>query len=267
MNLQTVEDKQKIGNVMSSPVVTADLDMNLVGAVQIMVSKGNGNLALINGEKVVGILTERELLRHLALNKSIPNKKLRYILSQKFVKPTPNTSIVEAAKTIISEKARLLVFHDTRKISASHLIGIITASDIWRAFLKIGKDYNPSIERSMTNKVFEVRSDSPILSAVKLMLRKRIGSVIVTSGRSSYAILIERDLHNRILSEHVDIEETICRYCSYPVVSATLGVGAGGAGKIMAKNKIKRLPLVEKDCKIVAMVTARDLVEAYREGL
>ena len=76
----------------------------------------------------------------------------------------------------------------------------------------------------------------------------------------------QRDLLNSVLSEDVDIEERVGAYCRYPVVTAKLGIGAKDAGKIMLKNKIKRLPLVDKDSKIVAMVTARDLVEAYQEG-
>jgi CBS domain-containing protein len=44
-----------------------------------------------------------------------------------------------------------------------------------------------------------------------------------------------------------------------------MGIGAKDAAKIMFSHKIKRLPLTKRD-QVVAMVTARDLVEAFQRG-
>jgi CBS domain-containing protein len=132
-----------------------------------------------------------------------------------------------------------------------------------KAFLQT--DRNPSIEGAMTNRVFTVRPDNTILVAAKMMLKRGIGSVVVTANGSPYGIFTERDLLNRVLGEHVDIEDRVGAYCTHPVVTARLGIGAKDAGKMMFAHKIKRLPLANGD-KIVAMVTARDLVEAFQRG-
>ncbi len=253
----------KVGDFMSSPVVAVRPDTNFVDAVQMMILKGIGNLVVVEGEKVDGIITERELLQHLVLNKTVPNKQVRYVLTQKFTKITPETSILEAAKTMIFKKARLLVFRKDRRTGADQLAGIITASDIVRAFLHT--DRNPSIESAMTNKIYALRPDNTILAAAKMMLKKGIGSVVVTANGSPYGIFTERDLLNRVLGEHADIEDKVGRYCTYPVVTAEIGIGAKDAAKLMHAHKIKRLPLT-KGGNIVAMVTARDLVEAFQRG-
>src|SRR5581483_8080659 len=143
MKLQT-ENDLKAGDFMSSPVVTANPGMHLVDAIQIMLLKSIGNLVVADGEKVVGILTERELLQYLALNITLPNKELKYVLTQKFTRITPETDISNAAKTMISKKGRLLVFQKDKVIGAEQLVGILTASDIVRAYLKTSR--NPSIE-------------------------------------------------------------------------------------------------------------------------
>jgi signal-transduction protein with cAMP-binding, CBS, and nucleotidyltransferase domain len=98
-----------------------------------------------------------------------------------------------------------------------------------------------------------------------MMLKKGIGSVVVSANGSPYAIFTERDLLNRVLGEHVDIEDKVGSHCTHPVVTARLGIGAKDAAKIMFSRKIKRLPLT-KGGKVVAMVTARDLVEAFQRG-
>ncbi len=246
---------------MSSPVITAHPDTRFSDAVQTMLLKGIGNIVVTEGEKVEGILTEREMLLHLALNKAIPDKQIKYVLTQKVARVTPSTEVLEAARTMISKKARLLVFQKDRRTGVSdRLIGIITASDIVRALLK--SKSNPSIEGAMANKIVTLQPDSTILSAVKTMLKKGIGSVVISVNGPPYAMFTERDLLNRILGENVDRLEKVGGYCTTPVITAKLGIGAKEAGKLMLRHRIKRLPLTRYG-KIVAMVTARDLVEAY----
>jgi CBS domain-containing protein len=257
MKQQAEEQHLKVGDFMSSPVVTVGPGTNFVDAVQMMILKGIGNLAVAEGDKVQGVITERELLQHLVLNKTVPNKQVRYIMTQKFTKITPETGILEAAKIMISKKARLLVFRKDK------LVGIITASDIVRAFLET--DRNPPIESAMTNKIFKLKPGNTILAAAKIMFKKGIGSVIVTANGAPYAIFTERDLLNRVLGEHVDIEDKVGAYCTHPVVTAKLGIGAKDAAKVMFSHKIKRLPLTKGD-EVVAMVTAKDLVEAFQRG-
>jgi len=263
MKLKTQYKKElKVAKFMSSPVVTARPDMPLTDAVQLMLSNSIGNLVVVDGEKVLGILTEREFLQYLALNKSMPNKQLKYVLTQRFTKVTPNTDIMVAAKTMMSKRARLLVFQKD-KLGSDHLTGIITASDILRALLKTSD--NPSIEDTMTKKIFSVKPDSTVLSAVKLMLKKGIGSVVVSVDGQPRAIFTERDMLNKVVGSNADIEESVGAFCTYPVLTAKLGISAKQAGRLMIKHKIKRLPLVS-DKDIVAMITARDLVEAYQRG-
>lgn len=246
---------------MSAPVITASPDTRFSDAVQTMLLKGIGNIVVLEGEKVVGIVTEREMLMHLALDKTIPDKQIRFVLTQKVAKITPATDILDAARTMISKKARLLVFEkDTRTGVSDKLAGIITASDLVRALLK--SKSNPKIEGAMANKAVSLQPDSTILNAVKTMLKKGIGSVVVSTNGPPYAIFTERDLLNRVLGEKVDIEEKVGGYCTSPIVTAKLGIGAKDAGKLMIKHKIKRLPLTRYG-KVVAIVTARDLVEAY----
>ncbi|HEX2013981.1 MAG TPA: CBS domain-containing protein [Nitrososphaera sp.] len=263
MKQQVEERHLRVGNFMSSPVVTVRPETAFVDAIRMMILKGIGNLVVAEGERVDGIITERELLQYLVLNKTIPNKQVKYILTKKFTKLAPETSILEAAKTMISKKTRLLVFRKDKRTGTDQLTGIVTASDIVRAFFQT--DRNPSIESAMTNRIFTLKPTSTILAAAKIMLKKGIGSVVATTNGPPYAIFTERDLLNRVLSEHVDVEEKLGAYCTHPLVTAKQGIGAKDAAKIMLSHKIKRLPLT-KGKEVVAMVTARDLVEAFQRG-
>ncbi len=60
------------------------------------------------------------------------------------------------------------------------------------------------------------------------------------------------------------LEEKIGDHCTSPLITATYGIRANDAATVMADNRIKRLPLL-KAGKLFAMVTARDLVDAFRK--
>lgn len=262
MPLRTKKRKLRASDFMSSPVVRISSKTNFLDAIRLMVGKRIGNIVVVDDKKKVsGILTEREILQYLALNKTIPNKQVKYILTRNFAKVEPDTTVLTAAETMIRRKTRLLVFQKHKTTKADRLVGILTASDLLRAFLET--DRNPSIRAAMTNRVITIHPNNTILNAAKLMFKKRIGSVIVTSDGSPYGIFTERDLLNKVIGQDVDIDEKVGQYCSIPVVTADVGIRANEAGRLMFAHKIKRLPLI-KGGRIAAMVTARDLVEAFQ---
>lgn len=72
-----------------------------------MADKGIGNLVVVEDlAGPVGILTEREIIQYLSLNRQISNLPLKDILPyQSFSSVSPDTTIFDAANTMISMKA------------------------------------------------------------------------------------------------------------------------------------------------------------------
>ena len=60
--LQAVEIKR----VMSTPPIVIDPDASVVEAVAVMLDKRIGCLPVLDGEKIVGMLTETDVLRYVA---------------------------------------------------------------------------------------------------------------------------------------------------------------------------------------------------------
>ena len=81
----------------------------------------------------------------------------------------------------------------------------------------------------------------------------------------SLGISTESGILNKVIGPGVDIKEMVGQYCSIPVITAKVGIGAYEEGRLMFAHKIKRLPLM-KDDRVVALVIARDLVEAFQSG-
>lgn len=244
----------KVADYMSpKPYVVKD-DLDFIDAVQIMAYKVIGNLVVEKRRKPVGILTERQILEHLSTYHKIQDVKLRDVSLNSFTSVGLNDRVIDAAQLMIRKKTRLLVF------DAKHLVGIITATDMVRAFRRTTA--NPSMTKILSTKLYTINYDDTILNASKLMHKKRIGSVIVLKNKKPYGIFTERDLLVNVIANDVEIHNSVGGYCTAPLVTSNVGVKGGDASKIMSKNKIKRLVLT-KTGKIHAIITARDIVEAF----
>ena len=244
----------KVGDFMTSEPISIDSDVSFPAAISIMANNGIGNLIIKEKNKPSSILTEREILSYLVRRGEIPIEAMKDVLTQSFTPISPRLTILDAAKLMISKKKRLLVFENEK------LVGIITASDMLRGFRKTGG--NPSLDKVMSTKIYECAYTDSIFNAIKIMYKKRIGSVIVTKNDAPHGIFTERDLLVNVLTQKVVLTERVGDYCSSPLVTSKVGIRGNDAARLMASKKIKRLALTEKD-KIVGIVTARDIVEAF----
>ncbi|MFQ5970639.1 MAG: CBS domain-containing protein [Nitrososphaerales archaeon] len=253
----TKVDHLKVADYMTHNPVTVTSDASLPYAVKIMAKRGIGNLIVIENGKTIGLITEREILQHLIFNKEeIRNIPVKDEITKSFARITPSTNIIDAAKEMISKKVRLLVFDN------ENLLGVVTASDLVRAFKKTGE--SPSLEGIMSKQLFTMRYDDTIFNAIKIMYEKRIGSVVITKNGKPYGIFTERDLPVIVLAKDVSLDNNVGDYCSSPLITTTIGVRAKDAAEIMSSNNVKRLPITS-DGKLIAIVTARDLVEAFQK--
>ncbi len=252
MVLKTIE--LKVGDYMTPNPISIEQDVAFPVAVSIMANKGIGNLVINENHKPSGILTEREILSYLVREGEIPIEPMKDILTQSFATISPTESILDAAKILIKKKKRLLVFENEK------LSGIITASDILRGFRSTNR--NPSLDNVVSTRIYECSYNDSIFKAIKIMYKKRIGSVIITKNERPYGIFTERNLLLNVLTKDDNLRKRVGTHCSHPLITANNRIFGNDAVKMMASKKIKRLPLTDGE-KIVGIVTARDIVEAF----
>lgn len=245
-----------VANYMTPYPISVDPEVPFSKVVEFMAQRGFGNLIVSEGVIPSGILTEQEILSVIAEGKITSNLKVKDLGYQPFVKIYLGNTIFDAAYEMIKEKQRPLVFADKDK-----LVGIITASDMLRAFRKTSNA--PSLEDVKSSSIIKCKYDDSILHAVKIMHEKRIGSVIIEKN-GHYGIFSERDLLVNVLVKNVDITGEVGGHSSFPLVVAKHDIKGNEAASIMAANNIKRLGLVDSNEQLVGVVTARDIVEAYQ---
>jgi CBS domain-containing protein len=277
----------KVKHYMTTNPVRVNSNVNFAGGIAVMVIKGIGNLIVTQNQLPIGILSEREIINHLSQHKEIPSILLANMVIQSFLIVHPNTTVLEAARKMIRKKRRILVFAEddndnNNNIGTSNeqhqqqeyhnkndkLVGIITASDMVRAF-STQTSSNLSIESVMSRRIFGIDINNQINRAIDIMFKRNIGSVIVNKDEKPYGIFTERDLLTKVLSKEVSLNERVGDYCSKELITTRIrkmGITALEAANIMFINHIKRLPLT-KDDRIVGIVTAGNLVKLYQSQL
>ncbi|MFZ1077837.1 MAG: CBS domain-containing protein [Nitrosotalea sp.] len=245
-----------VGNYMSEYPISVKSDVPFNTVINFMADEGFATLIVMDEKSTMprGILTEREILRHVVSGEKSMDQRVKEVFIKPFVSVTPDTTVVEAARLMISKKSRVLVFADGDK-----LVGTITASDMLRAFRETDKA--PSLDKVISTKVYHCPYDTTILDAAKLLDEKHIGAILVERN-SSYGIFTQRDLV-RTLAKGVDLESKVGPYSTFPLVTAKSGILANEAASIMASKNIKRLGLTDNGA-LVGIVTARDIVDAYQ---
>ncbi len=262
---------RKIEEVMSREVVKITPESTLYEAAKIMGEKHIGSLIVLKYDTPVGIITERDLLSEVVghgidLEKdfavggvSIKEEKVERFMSYPLVTICFTAQIREAAQIMIEKKIRRLAAFE-----CGNLVGIITASDLIRTLPDIPESMHTwfEIDYFMTKSVITADEETSIDSVAKIMGQNRIGSVIITSQGEPKGIFTERDLLTKFLAKDKSLEIEVGKACSSPLITAPLGISVHDAAEIMTTKQIRRLPITRKG-KMVGIVTARDLVEAY----
>jgi CBS domain-containing protein len=243
-------------DLMSKDVITTTPETALEDAAKLMGEKHIGSLIVMKYKTPVGIVTERDLLsKVLAYGLLLRDEKVEEVMSFPLAGVSPATTLKEVAKIMISKKGRLAVF------DAGTLVGIITASDLIKSLPDV-PETEVKIDDFMTKKVITADEEESVINIAKTMGRERIGSVIITRNGKPLGIFTERDLLTNFLAKGKDLFTEVGPNCSQPLSVVSLGISVHRAAAIMALKHIRRLP-VFSDEKLVGIITARDLVEAY----
>jgi len=114
----------------------------------------------------------------------------------------------------------------------------------------------------MAKNVKTVKTDDTVHAAVQKMNKFDIGSVIVTASGRPVGIITETNILRRIVGPRMDPSTVWAKdIMSSPLITIDPNIDLTEAAKIMAKNNIKRLPVMDGD-KLVGLLSSTDIMKA-----
>lgn len=114
----------KITEIMTEAAVTDRPDDSLEAAARKMWEQQTGSLLVLDGEDLVGIVTERDILRAVGTDMSL-DTPLSAVMSKDLISVDPGTSLRDAARIMTEKWIRHLPV-----LEGGKLVGIVSQRDL-----------------------------------------------------------------------------------------------------------------------------------------
>jgi CBS domain-containing protein len=134
----------KIKEVMNSTVETIEPDATLRVAAQKMKELDVGSLPVCEGEKVIGMVTDRDIVVRATAEGAEPNKAhVREVMTPEVVCCSPEQDVKAAAKLMEEKKVRRIPIVDGQQ----HAVGIVSLGDV------AARSHNPRLAGEVLSQV------------------------------------------------------------------------------------------------------------------
>lgn len=115
----------RVSEVMTNAAVVDQPQDTLAEAARKMWRQQTGSLLVLDGEDLVGIVTERDILKAVAGGTSLDHTTIAEVMTKDVITVGPGTSLREAAKVMADRWIRHLPVLDAGK-----LVGVVSQRDL-----------------------------------------------------------------------------------------------------------------------------------------
>jgi CBS domain-containing protein len=120
-----------IADVMTVKVVSVEPGSTVAHAIQRMVDENIGAVAVCELGRIVGMFTERDVLRLAGGAEAFAGKRVDEVMTRQLVTVAPDDDIVAVARLMGERRLRHLPV-----VEGSHLLGIVGARDVMGALVE-----------------------------------------------------------------------------------------------------------------------------------
>ncbi len=193
--------KIKVAQIMSSPVDSIGPDLSVLDASEIMETKHIRRLPILEGEQLVGIVTQTDLAR--ALTSYGMWKDVTEIMSSDVAMIQTKATVAEAVEIMKSRNISCIVALKGNKVQ-----GIITERDILKGIIALKK--NPvhiEVEEVMSSPVIMIPASYSVFSARKVMDKLRVRRLVTIEEGRLCGIVTQTDIFRAVKQKLLEQEE------------------------------------------------------------
>ena len=249
-----------VGDVMSADILGCGPDTPVADAARQMSAARRSSIVVHEGDRVLGIWTERDALAgHFDLA-GADRSPIREVMSSPVFTLPARTSIGEAATQFKQRNIRHFVVVDT----ADRPIGLISQSDV---VLSHGVEWFMRLQpvgSVLTEPPPLIASDEPLAGATERMRRERRDAVVIDTGEGDFAILTERDILRHIADGGV---ATRCLdVATRPMQTVTAEDSLFQARNLMIKGSFRHLGVTGTDGALMGLIGFREIMLTIEHG-
>ncbi len=254
--------KSTVADIMSKYMISIRKDETIVAAATKMVAEDVSCLLVMEGNKLEGILTERDFLRKVPLDKKVFKMKVKDIMTPNVVTVEPDLSLCDSVAIMKKNNFRRLVV-----ASKGNVLGLVTQTDFSK---KVSKEFSyfPALDnwdvfRISVPPLF-ITSKESFNTAKEKMRKADLAAIIINEkkgdNKNIKGIFSEYDVVMQFYDQQreLDVKE-VASFTRKYVRAIEKGTNILEANKLLLENKIHRFPVIDGD-KVVGVFTQREMI-------
>jgi CBS domain-containing protein len=251
-------------------LVSVRPDDALTVAGQIMRWAGVRHLPVLRDGEVVGVVTERDLLRRRADRGADEGVDLvADFMTQPPELIAPEDDVAAACAVMVARRIGCLPVVDGGK-----LVGIITTTDVVGSQISAAagpRGAGGTVDAAMRRDPASVPVYSPLLEAVAIMVDRDVGHIpVVDEERRVVGILSDRDVRTAIgdpvdalHQELTELEEMkVSGVMTTEVITVRDDARLQEVARVFVEARVGAIPVVDAEARLVGMISYVDVIRA-----
>lgn len=147
---------ESVKSIMTPRVQTVKAEEPLRRALEKMVKRNVGSIVVLEGERPVGILTERDMARYVARGTSTLRTQVRKLMSSPLITIAGSAAVQEAMMMMLKHGIRRIPVVEKEK-----MVGIISERDLLRWVVRSSYKPSPETQAILDSQPFLRKTSKP----------------------------------------------------------------------------------------------------------
>ena len=256
------DDTPKTKDVMQCGVVTVECQESIYKAIGILAEKRISGLPVVNEGRLVGMLSEKDVLRSLSENELLRGTVEEY-MTPHVVSFDLETPLGDIGQTLVNSGfRRVAILHEGR------LAGIITRADLIRhtkyKLLSLAEStdsstYGPLVKDVMQCGLLTVQKQTSLYKAAELLASRHVtGLPVVEEAMDLVGIVTEKDLL-KVLFDPTATGQVVEDLMTEDIVSFTPNDSLFSVCRSLISHDFHRVPILDGR-RLVGIISSTDVM-------
>ncbi len=250
-----------IKDIVKKDNITINKDLSISDAIDLMYKNREGTVIVLDGDTVVGILTERDLVKLLNRKTNI-NQKVINVAKKNVISININRTLEYALNVLTDHHIRRVVITDNDYkfigLATQEMIVSSFETEYYREDLKVWQ-----IASSLGNDIVSIEMDRALEDVVESMYNNKIGSILISDNKEIVGIVTERDLVY-LASKRTAPSTPIKEVMHSPVISVRLDDSVKDTVNMMASEAIRRVLVKDLSGNNLCIMGTRDIIKSLK---